>query len=517
MSFAFLVLAFLAAWDVRVDAHSWVEQLMVIGPDGTFVGEPGYPRANVLRGSPDFGDPVMVNLLPANGGTAITDAEPMCKESQATPNQSEGSPRLKAAPGSLVSLRYQENGHVTLPDAQLGKAKNRGTVYVYGTKEPRPTDTFLDIHNVWTADGSGGDKRGRLLVAQNFDDGQCYQVNGGPISTERQSEFPHEPTPLMGGDLWCQNNIKLPEEATAGSAYTLYWVWDWATEADVDPGLPKGKAETYTTCMDVDVTDEINASVKIKSKKAQKNAGDVGNRAIPSYLDELQNPSQAAPLVASSSQAPSSSQSAPVAVSSPAPAPAPTSAEPSSLLAPVSSNSAEVSPSLGTVSPSNPAELSSSLVLVTSTVTELPPTLVPVSSSAVAEPSALLAPVPSSAVAEPSPSLAPVSSSTAAEPSSSLVAISTSTLAVQESASQSESTLRGSSLQPAPTEVQSPAASPDDAFPLDCKCERGDGSRVAKREVPEPVVTATVTVTATVYPRGTCIPSAATTLVTRVA
>ena len=501
MSFTFLALALLAAWNVRVEAHSWVEQLMVIGPDGTFVGEPGYPRANILRSSPDFNDPAMVNLLPANGGTAITDTEPMCKESQATPNQSDGSPRLKAAPGSLVSLRYQENGHVTLPDAQLGKAKNRGTVFIYGTTDPQPTDTFLDIHNVWTADGSGGDKRGKLLVAQNFDDGQCYQVNGGPISTERQSEFPHEPTPLMGGDLWCQNNIKLPEEAAAGSTYTLYWVWDWATEAEVDPGLPKGKAETYTTCMDVDVGNDINASVKIKSiKKAQKNADDVANRAIPSYLDELQNPSQAAPAVDSSSQAPSSSQSAPFTVSSapatvsspaPAPAPAPTS-----------------------------AELSSSLVLVTSTVTELPPSIIPVSPSTSAELSPSPAPVPSSAVAEPSPSPAPAFSSTAAEISSSLAAISTSTLTVEESASQSKSTLRGSSFLPAPTEVQSPAASPDDAFPLECKCERGNSARVEKREEPEPpaaTATVTVTATATVYPRGTCIPSAVTTLVTRVA
>ena len=55
---------------------------------------------------------------------------------------------------------YQENGHVTLPDNQPGKPANRGTVFVYGTTQPSPTDTLLAIHRVWNAAGTGGDQRG---------------------------------------------------------------------------------------------------------------------------------------------------------------------------------------------------------------------------------------------------------------------------------------------------------------------------------------------------------------------
>jgi hypothetical protein len=42
------------------------------------------------------------------------------------------SPMLQAAPGYLVRLRYQENGHVTLPSITPEK-QSPGQVYVYGT------------------------------------------------------------------------------------------------------------------------------------------------------------------------------------------------------------------------------------------------------------------------------------------------------------------------------------------------------------------------------------------------
>ena len=45
-------------------AHSWVEQLSVISPNGSFSGAPGYVRGNVLRqGSTDI-DKNMVYLQP---------------------------------------------------------------------------------------------------------------------------------------------------------------------------------------------------------------------------------------------------------------------------------------------------------------------------------------------------------------------------------------------------------------------------------------------------------------------
>ena len=285
---------------------------MVIGQDGVFVGEPGYPRANVQRSAPGFGDPAMVNLIPGNGGTSVQDSEPMCKPTQAKPNQSNGSPALKAAPGSLIALRYQENGHVTLPQTQPGKADNRGSVYIYGTNDPQPTDTFLKIHKVWKADGSGGDKRGKLLAIQNYDDGQCYQINDGNISQARKVQFPHATSQLMGQDLWCQNDIKLPSDATAGKLYTLYWVWDWSTAPNVDPGLPKGKAEIYTTCMDIEVTNNVSSGNFSTSNKSVQQK-DVGNSAISSLIDPLLQGSSAPTMAAGSAS--STSVSSPISSS----------------------------------------------------------------------------------------------------------------------------------------------------------------------------------------------------------
>lgn len=140
-------------------AHTWIEQMMVLDPNGTMVGAPGYARGNVLRSSSGFSDPTMVNLIPPDGRAAndILATDLMCKSSQTAQSQTDGSPRLQAAAGSGVALRYQENGHVTLPDNQPGKPPNRGTVFVYGTTKPSPDDSFLAIHRVWNADGTGGD------------------------------------------------------------------------------------------------------------------------------------------------------------------------------------------------------------------------------------------------------------------------------------------------------------------------------------------------------------------------
>lgn len=241
-----LFLALLSAASVA-QAHTWVEQLMVIAPNGTFVGEPGYPRGNIKRDEPGFGDPPMVHLITGAPN------DPMCKASQKSPSsQSSTSPRLNAAPGDAIALRFQENGHVTLPESQAGKAENRGDVFVYGTSQPKDDELFNEVHGVWTADGKGGDGRGVLLVKAAYDDGQCYQVNGGAISQDRQKQFAHPTNQLMGADLWCQTDLRLPSDLSTDEPYTLYWVWDWATAPGIDKGLPNGKNETYTTCMDID-------------------------------------------------------------------------------------------------------------------------------------------------------------------------------------------------------------------------------------------------------------------------
>ena len=248
-------------------AHTWVEQLMVIAPNGTMVGDAGYARGNVLRGSPGFSDPTMVNLIPPDGRTInqIFPSDLMCKSSQTAQTQTGGSPRLQAAAGDAIALRFQENGHVTLPDNQPGKPSNRGTVYVYGTSKPSADDSFLAIHRVWTADGTGGDGRGQLLSTRNFDDGQCYQTNGGAISQQRQQQFSHPFDMTMGNDLWCQQDIQIPTNTPSGQPYTLYWVWDWPTLPGTF-GYPNGKQEIYTTCMDVDIVADTGVVPVSKSQ-----------------------------------------------------------------------------------------------------------------------------------------------------------------------------------------------------------------------------------------------------------
>ena len=318
-------------------AHSWVEQMMVISSNGSFTGNPGYARNNTMRTVPGFSDLLMVHILPGQGqpsieerqapaasaatpptstATAFSDTmsilptDPMCKKTQRTMTQSNGSPRLQAAPGDNIALRYQENGHVTLPQNQPGKPANRGMVYIYGTTQPKTNENFLDIFKQWTMDGTGGDKRGVLLASQPFDDGQCYQVNSGNISTERQKQYPHTSNQLMGANLWCQNDIALPADAPSGKPYTLYWVWDWPTAPGVDPNLPNGKAEIYTTCMDIDITG-TKASRDLEERQAPAasvaSGANINMMAVPKYMKELATPNaQATPALSPAASAASS-------------------------------------------------------------------------------------------------------------------------------------------------------------------------------------------------------------------
>lgn len=320
-------------------AHSWVEEMDVIDPKtGLFTGTPGYCRNNTKRTAPNFSDPLMVHILPSLGQPAIEERDTipaldttgvypndtMCKRTQDAQYQADGSPRLQAAPGDLVALRYQENGHVTLPQNQPGKPLNRGLVYIYGTTQPKFPERFLDVFGQWNAEGSGGDRRGKLLATQPFDDGYCYQINGGNISTHRQAQFPHTANQLMGTNLWCQNDIALPTDIPTGVPYVLYWVWDWPTSMYGDPNLPKGKAELYTSCMDVDIVAKQGSKRRVKARQASSPASSsaadhLNSAAIPAYVSSLTASPAAAgasPAVsAQASPAPAGASSAVSAVS----------------------------------------------------------------------------------------------------------------------------------------------------------------------------------------------------------
>ena len=232
-------------------AHSWIEQMNVIDAQGNYTGLPGYPRGYVDRASPGFSDSMMTYLLPPDsaGRTRVNASDLLCMSTQRTANNNTQSfPSLFAQPGDYVAMKYLENGHVTLPQNQLGKPGSAGLVYVYATTTPIANETLTNVLS-WTTNNTLD--RGRLLSIQNFDDGRCYQINSGSISVARQKEFP-DPVPGQPGSVheqWCETDVQVPTDAQAGSL-TVYWVWQWPTMPNVDPSLPDGKDEIYTTCSD---------------------------------------------------------------------------------------------------------------------------------------------------------------------------------------------------------------------------------------------------------------------------
>ena len=278
-------------------AHSWVEQLMLIAANGTMTGAAGYMRGYASRAVAGFSDNMDVYLLPPNGrstGGTILATDPLCHPSQRSSNYSTDFPMLSVSASDYIAMRYQENGHVTLPDVNPTKPLNRGTVYIYGTTEPASEELFLDVFQKWTADGTGGNGRGRLLATRNYDDGQCYQVNAGTISTKRQTDFKKEAESPQGTDLWCQNDIQLPTDLAAGSKYTLYWVWSWPTfnqagsPTDIESsGFKVTTLQYYTSCMDVSVVASSSKSVAHTNNFASSfiTSQDLNSAAVLSQLE----------------------------------------------------------------------------------------------------------------------------------------------------------------------------------------------------------------------------------------
>ncbi|KAI9759911.1 MAG: hypothetical protein M4579_002036 [Chaenotheca gracillima] len=294
-------------------AHSWVEELDVIKSDGTYTGSPGYARGWVPRDTPGYTDTLVQWQLPQPSKGKLDGSDTMCRPSQQNANQTNGSPALKAAPGSFIALRYRENGHVSMPQVPPGKPAHSGTVYIYGTSDPKPDDKFEKIFQVWNKDGSGGDKRGKLLATQTFDDGQCYEnPDGSPINNQRRKDYPTNDNSLM-----CQNDIALPKDVPVGKPYTIYWVWDWSTMASA--AAPGGVKQLYTTCMDIEITGGNKRSIEENGSEDLAKR-DVSNSGVPSLMNKLRsgNDDSASPSGASSTAAGSQAASSSAAASQPA-------------------------------------------------------------------------------------------------------------------------------------------------------------------------------------------------------
>ncbi|KAF2197899.1 hypothetical protein GQ43DRAFT_494744, partial [Delitschia confertaspora ATCC 74209] len=192
------------------NAHSWVERAYFVS-NNTIVGQPGFPRGNVLRTSPSFTDKAMTYLLPPNGHTTNTflPSDPFCKETQRSANQTSGSPVLSAHVNDTILLLYQENGHVTKLDEDPRHITS-GVIRVYGTSNSSPTDTLQGI-NEWGFDKfiqSKGDYG--LMLWASFDDGDCYQDNNTPKALERKTLVQRAHLEVEGNDLWCGWRVRLP-------------------------------------------------------------------------------------------------------------------------------------------------------------------------------------------------------------------------------------------------------------------------------------------------------------------
>ncbi|KAL2063546.1 hypothetical protein VTL71DRAFT_5351 [Oculimacula yallundae] len=257
-----LTAVILLASTTTVSAHTWVEQVRKIASNGSFVGEPGFIRNYGPRIQGVNIDAVNSNLLPPNGrGNSFLASDLICKSNQLKGQQTKDYPTLSAAPSEHVALQYHDNGHVTLYDTNQGKPAGRGTVFVYGTTESQDTDTYLGIHRVWNAAGTGGDKRGKLLATRPYDDGRCFQVNRGSKVRQASIDYPTD----KSEDILCQTDVQLPADAPTSGSYTLYWVWEWPT-LDKDGKIAVN--ESYTSCMDISMTSQpIVAAGKFAAQK----------------------------------------------------------------------------------------------------------------------------------------------------------------------------------------------------------------------------------------------------------
>ncbi|KAK6442196.1 hypothetical protein LTR95_001571 [Oleoguttula sp. CCFEE 5521] len=240
-------------------AHTWLEEMQVIGPNGSYIGDLGYSRGYMARTDPGFNGYSTKWQLPSPdtdiGRIRIDESMFACHPAQRTANYTEAYPQLNVAPGSYVAMKYLENGHVTQPWIPAGKPDQSGTVWVFGTYNPSPEEKLTDVL-AWTSDSTGGNKKGWLMAAQAYDDGRCHQLNQAPISINRQISFPNripgQPTSQI--EQWCETDLYIPDDARVGSTLTTYWVWSWDTGMRTE-GAFCGKDEYYTTCSDFQVID----------------------------------------------------------------------------------------------------------------------------------------------------------------------------------------------------------------------------------------------------------------------
>ncbi|KAF2002018.1 hypothetical protein P154DRAFT_148485 [Amniculicola lignicola CBS 123094] len=250
--------------------HTWIEQMRALNEKGEYVGEYGYPRSFVSKNEPGYNGETSMNFMNpplAQQPPFINSTNLLCHPSQRTYKQSDRWPRLQVKPGQYFALRYSENGHVSNPSQDdFGRPKNGGTVFIYGTTEPKEDEKLADVLR-WTRDGQGGDKRGKLIGANDFDDGRCYENNPTDLVKQRKQATPNFAAGQASNGpgtypLMCENDVQMPQDAPMDKPYTIYWVWQWPKSPEGEPNVyPKGKDQYYSTCADIDIVEAIASSL----------------------------------------------------------------------------------------------------------------------------------------------------------------------------------------------------------------------------------------------------------------
>lgn len=171
---------------------------------------------------------------------------------------------------------------------------------MYATTESIENLAYNDVHGAWNAEGTGGDKRGRLIATRYFDDGLCYGMsswsspltfklqvltldtvenrgdNSIPIYAERKAEAKVD-------SLLCQTDIVIPKDYKTGETMNLAWVWEWPLNVNE----PNQSNETYTTCAEIKIGSAAsNSSVSTKGKNAKVSfdSQPYTDRAIPEQM-----------------------------------------------------------------------------------------------------------------------------------------------------------------------------------------------------------------------------------------
>jgi hypothetical protein len=225
-----------------VHAHSWVETVRHVSSNGAFVGNPGYAMGYIPRTSASFADDSVQNKI-----TDLSTNPSLCRNFAGGGYTNANIQPINASAGDTLAMQWYENGHVTDPTL-TPRGYRSGNVMIYGISGAFSNVSINDALYVWNADGTGGNKQGKLLASHFFDDEQCYQDRGTdtthPIYTARKAKY------NVTGELPCQGTFQLPTDLATSGTYTVAWVWDWPQ----NPNEVGSTTEIYTSCATINLS-----------------------------------------------------------------------------------------------------------------------------------------------------------------------------------------------------------------------------------------------------------------------